>query len=193
MMRKSMKDGELTLLLEAAASGDRLAFDRLYKGVYAELRRMAQSSMRRESPGHTLQPTALVNEAYLRIAPESSWKNRAQFFGAASLAMRRILVDYARRRLTDKRGGEVDRVTLTPEIDVAADTPVIDVLLLDDALTQLSAERPRLAELVSLRFFAGMNIEDAAAALDISPATAKRDWVFARAWLQDRIEAQRPT
>jgi RNA polymerase sigma factor (TIGR02999 family) len=188
-----MKDGELTLLLEAAAGGDRLAFDRLYKGVYSELRRMAQSSMRREGPGHTLQPTALVNEAYLRIAPEGSWKNRAQFFGAASLAMRRILVDYARRRLTDKRGGEVDRVTLTPEIDVAAETPVIDVLLLDDALTQLSAERPRLAELVSLRFFAGLNIEDAAAALDISPATAKRDWVFARAWLQDRIEAQRPT
>ena len=186
-----MANGDLTLLLEAAASGDRLAFDRLYKGVYAELRRMAQANMRREGSGHTLQPTALVNEAYLRIAPEGSWKTRAQFFGAASLAMRRILVDYARRRLTRKRGADVERVTLTPDIDVAAETPVIDVLLLDEALTELSVERPRHAELVTLRFFAGMNIDEAAQALEISPATAKRDWVFARAWLQERIEAQR--
>lgn len=186
-----MTNGELTQLLAAAGSGDRLAFDRLYKGVYAELRRMAQSSMRREGFGHTLQPTALVNEAYLRLAAESSWKSRAQFFGAAALAMRRILVDHARRRLTRKRGAGVERVTLTPDVDVAAEVPVIDVLLLDEALTQLSAERPRHAELVCLRFFAGMNIEEAAQALEISPATAKRDWVFARAWLQERIEAQR--
>jgi RNA polymerase sigma factor (TIGR02999 family) len=107
--------------------------------------------------------------------------------------MRRILVDYARRRLSRKRGAGVERVTLTPDVDVAVETPAIDVLLLDEALTQLAADRPRLAELVTLRFFAGLNIEDAAQALEISPATAKRDWVFARAWLQERIEAQRPT
>jgi RNA polymerase sigma factor (TIGR02999 family) len=181
----------LTILLQAAGSGDRAAYSRLYEAVYAELRRVARSSMRREGAGHTLQPTALVNEAYLRLAPpEGGWENRRHFFGAAAEAMRRILVDYARRRMSQKRGADPERVTLSG-VDLPAMSPGVDVLLLDAALTELGTERPRLAELVALRFFAGMNIEDAAQALDISPATAKRDWAFARAWLQERVQSRR--
>jgi len=147
--------------------------------------------MRKEGAGHTLQPTALVNEAYMRLAPSGGgWENRRHFFSAAAEAMRRILVDHARKRMSRKRGVDFERVTLSG-VDVAADTPGVDVLLIDLALTELAAERPRLAELVTLRFFAGMSIEDAAKALDISPATAKRDWAFARAWLQERVEAVR--
>lgn len=186
-----MSQGEITRLLEAAGSGDRLAFDRLYRAVYEELRRIAQASMRRESPGHTLQPTALVNEAYLRLTPQAGgWENRRHFFGAAASAMRRILVDHARRRLSQKRGAGAERVTLDG-LDIAAEEKELDVLLIDEALERLGAERPRLAELVSLRFFAGLSIEDAARALDLSPATAKRDWAFARAWLQEHIESRR--
>lgn len=186
-----MSQGEITRLLEAAGSGDRLAFDRLYRAVYEELRRIAQASMRRESPGHTLQPTALVNEAYLRLTPQAGgWENRRHFFGAAASAMRRILVDHARRRLSQKRGAGAERVTLDG-LDIAAEEKELDVLLIDEALERLGAERPRLTELVSLRFFAGLSIEDAARALDLSPATAKRDWAFARAWLQEHIESRR--
>ncbi|MFO7276286.1 MAG: sigma-70 family RNA polymerase sigma factor [Pseudomonadota bacterium] len=186
-----MSQGDITRLLEAAGRGDRLAFDRLYRAVYEELRRIAQANMRREAPGHTLQPTALVNEAYLRLTPQAGgWENRRHFFGAAASAMRRILVDHARRRLSQKRGAGAERVTLDG-LDVAAEEKELDVLLIDEALERLGAERPRLAELVSLRFFAGLSIEDAARALDLSPATAKRDWAFARAWLQDHIESHR--
>lgn len=184
-----MPNGDVTRLIEAAGSGDRAAFEALYRAVYAELRRMAQASMRRESAGHTLQPTALVNEVYLRLAPSgASWESRRHFFGAASEAMRRILVDHARRRAAGKRGAGYERVTLTdsgPGIEAAEET--IDVLQIDAALTALGAESPRLAELVGLRFFAGLSIDDAARALEISPATAKRDWTFARAWLHKRM------
>lgn len=186
-----MNQRELTLLLKAAGTGDRVALARLYEAVYAELRRVAQASLRREAAGHTLQPTALVNEAYLRLAPnQSGWENRRHFFAAAAEAMRRILVDHARRRNSGKRGGDFQRVTLSGA-DIPSDDPEVDVLLIDQALTDLSAARPRLAELVTLRYFAGMNIEDAAAALGISPATAKRDWAYARAWLAERIESAR--
>lgn len=186
-----MAEGEVTRLLEAAGAGDRLAFDRLYRTVYAELRRMAQSSMRREQAGHTLQPTALVNEAYLRLAPDvAAWENRRHFFGAAAQAMRRILVDHARRRASRKRGAGFERVTLTG-LDLADEPRDVDVLLLDEALEQLARKRPRLAELVSLRFFAGLSIEDTARALELSPATVKRDWTFARAWLQEHVDSLR--
>ncbi|HKZ72971.1 MAG TPA: sigma-70 family RNA polymerase sigma factor [Steroidobacteraceae bacterium] len=184
-----MPSGDVTRLLAAAGSGDRLAFDRLYRAVYDELHRMARSNMRREGRAMTLQPTALVNEAYLRLARDAPWENRRHFFGAAAEAMRRILVDYARQRLAQKRGGEIERVTLTG-IDVPAAEPDLDVLALDEALTLLEAERPRLAQLVAMRFFAGMSIEDAARALGVSPATAKRDWAFARAWLHDNIRSR---
>jgi RNA polymerase sigma factor (TIGR02999 family) len=189
-----MTPGDVTRLLEAAGAGDRSAFDSLYRSVYDELHRMARASMQRESASHTLQPTALVHEAYLRLAPaNSNWDDRRHFFGAAAEAMRRILVDHARRRLADKRGADFERVTLT---DAALDLPApqtgVDVLQLDRALAQLRDESPRLADLVKLRFFAGLSIADAARALQISPATAKRDWTFARAWLQQRI-ASDPT
>jgi RNA polymerase sigma factor (TIGR02999 family) len=180
--------GDLTLLLKAACSGDPQAHTRLYEAVYAELRRLARANFRRESPGHTLQPTALVNEAFLRLAPACSFENRRHFFGAAAEAMRRILVDHARQRGAGKRGGGLERVTLSG-VDVAGDDALVDVLAVDFALTELGASRPRLAELVSLRCFAGMSIEEAAQALDVSPATAKRDWAFARAWLAERLGA----
>jgi RNA polymerase sigma-70 factor (ECF subfamily) len=184
-----MTNGDVTRLLEAAGSGDRSAFDALYRSVYDELHRMARASMRREKGGHTLQPTALVNEAYLRLAPAAAnWEGRRHFFGAAAEAMRRILVDHARRRLASKRGADFERVTLTgPALEIAAPETGLDVLQVDEALAQLRVESPRLADLVNLRFFAGLSIEDAASALQISPATAKRDWTFAKAWLHQRF------
>ncbi len=180
-------------MLQAAGSGDRAAYAQLYEAVYAELHRVARASMRRESPGHTLQPTALVNEAYLRLSSgESGWENRRHFFGAAAAAMRRILVDHARQRLAQKRGAGAERVTLSG-VDLPAGTEGVDVLLIDDALIRLGALRPRLADLVTLRYFAGMSIEETAEALGISPATTKRDWTFARAWLQEYIESRNDT
>ena len=186
-----MTTADVTRLLQAASSGDAGAFDALYRSVYDELHRMAQANMRRESAAHTLQPTALVNEAYLRLAPnEANWEDRRHFFGAAAEAMRRILVDHARRRLAEKRGAEFERVTLDgAALDVPAAQSSLDVLQLDDLLDKLRAESPRLADLVNLRFFAGLSIEDAAVALKISPATAKRDWAFARAWLHQQLTA----
>ncbi len=181
-----MNSGDLTLLLQAAGSGDREAYARLYEAVYAELRRVAGANLRREGAGHTLQPTALVNEAYLRLAPDAAWENRRHFFAAAAEAMRRILIDHARRRRSGKRGGDFERVTLSG-VDVAEDSHVVDVLAVDAALTELAASRPRLAQLVGLRCFAGMAIDEAAEALGISAATAKRDWAYARAWLLERL------
>ena len=186
-----MNQGDLTLLLKAACSGDREAYERLYQAVYAELRRVARANLRRESPGHTLQPTALVNEAYLRLGSGSTFENRRHFFAAAAEAMRRILVDHARKRGAGKRGGGLDRVTLSG-VDVAAEGELIDVLAVDAALTELAAARPRLAELVKLRCFAGLSLEEAAEAIEVSPATAKRDWAFARAWLAERMGAKPP-
>lgn len=190
-MYKSLIQKDLTLLLRAAGAGDRHAYSELYEAVYAELRHAAAARLRREAPGHTLQPTALVNEAYLRLTPaESGWENRRHFFGAAAEAMRRILVDHARQRLAQKRGAGAERVTLAG-IDLPAATEGVDVLQIDEALQELGRERPRLAELVTLRYFAGMSIEEAAEALHISPATAKRDWAFARAWLQEKLDSRR--
>lgn len=165
-----------------------MAFDALYRAVYDELRELAASSMRRESAGHTLQPTALVNEAYLRLASSAgSFSGRRHFFGAAAQAMRRILVDHARARDAAKRGADFERVTLSAAENATEPHNEFDVLVLDSAIDALQAETPRLAELVNLRFFAGLSIEDAAHALEISPATAKRDWAFARAFLYQRL------
>lgn len=185
-----MSNGDVTRLLAAAGEGDRAAFDRLYAAVYTELRRMAASRMRRERRAVTLQPTALVNEAWLRLAGDGSgFGSRAQFFFAAGESMRRILVEYARRRLAAKRGGGMEAVTLSG-LELPATDGGTDVLAVDEALQRLQLERPRLAQLVTLRFFGGLSIEDSAAALEISPATAKRDWSFARAWLLDAMSAR---
>jgi RNA polymerase sigma factor (TIGR02999 family) len=187
----SMGQSDVTRLLESAGGGDRQALEHLYEAVYAELRLLAESTMRRERAGHTLQPTALVNEAYLKLSPATgAWENRRHLFGAAAQAMRRILVDHARRKQSDKRGAGLERITLS-DLDVSAPENDLDVLAVNDALERLAAEDARLSELVTLRFFAGMSIEDTARALDLSPATVKRDWAFARAWLCEQIESSR--
>jgi RNA polymerase sigma factor (TIGR02999 family) len=182
-----MEGPDVTRLLQAAGGGDREALDRLYSAVYAELHRLAASRMRREGRAVTLQPTALVNEAWLRLAESrSGFDNRAHFFIAAAESMRRILVDAARARRAQKRGADYERVTLSG-VDVPAGSDEIGVLEIDEALERLRMERPRLADLVTLRFFGGLSIEDAAIALDVSPATAKRDWAYARAWLKEEL------
>jgi RNA polymerase sigma factor (TIGR02999 family) len=183
-----MTGQDVTRLLAAARDGERRALEQLYAVVYGELRGMAEARLRRERSGHTLQPTALVNEVYLRLDPaKDSWANRRHFFGAASQAMRRILVDHARRRLADKRGAGLERVTLS-DLDVESPQAAgVDIVALDDALKDLHRDEPRLAEVVTLRVFAGMSIEQTADALELSPATVKRDWTFARAWLAERM------
>ena len=186
-----MADGDVTRMLEAAGGGDRQALERLYEHVYGELRAMARSGMRRERGDHTLQPTALVNEAFIRLNPaDSVWQNRRHFFGAAAQAMRRILVDHAREKQAERRGDGLRRVTLS-DLDIGAPETDLDVLAVNEAVDRLAVEDPHLAEMVNLRFFVGMSIADTAQALDLSPATVKRDWAFARAWLHDHIENPR--
>ena len=180
---------DVTLLLDAVAAGDRKAAAELLPLVYEELRKLAAARMAAESPDQTLQPTALVHEAYLRLvkpAEEARWENRGHFFAAAAEAMRRILVDAARRKRTEKHGGLRHRVDLP---DVPANPEVADeqLLALDAALTRLAAEDPVAARVVELRHFTGLSIEDAATALGLSRATAYRHWTYARAWLRDAI------
>jgi RNA polymerase sigma factor (TIGR02999 family) len=180
---------DLTRLLDAAAAGDRKAAADLLPLVYDELRQLAAARMAAESPDQTLQPTALVHEAYLRLigsADERRWDNRGHFFAAAAEAMRRILWDAARRKRTAKHGGRRRQVALT---DIPAEPEVADeqLLALDAALTRLAAEDPVAARVVELRHFAGLSIEDAAATLGLSRATAYRHWTYARAWLRDAV------
>ena len=150
---------------------------------------MARIKMVDERSDHTLQPTVLVSEAWLRLAQSDvSFHNRAHFFGAAAEAMRRILVEHARKRAAQKRGGDVRRITFS-EMGVASEDPGVDMLALNDALDELGKKQPRLVELIHLRYFAGLSIRQAADVLGISPATLKRDWVYARAWLYERMSA----
>jgi RNA polymerase sigma factor (TIGR02999 family) len=176
---------DVTRLLDAAAAGDRKAAGELLPLVYDELRKLAAARMAAESPDQTLQPTALVHEAYLRLigpADALRWDNRGHFFAAAAEAMRRILVEAARRKKREKHGGGQDRVGLH-DVDPVAPNPRHDLLELDRSLTRLAAQDPQAARLVELRYFAGLSIPDAAEALSISPRTADRVWAFARAWL----------
>src|ERR1051326_4433664 len=175
----------VTRLLGEAAAGDANALNMLYEQVYAELRAIAASKMASERDGHTLQPTALVNEAYLRMASSNGIKfeNRAHFFAAAAEAMRRILIERARRRLAVKRGGGVEALPLD-ELELPSPAPSDDQLLaMDDALQKFAALDARKAELVKLRYFVGMSFEETAAALGLAVPTAKQWWAFARAWL----------
>ena len=182
-----MTTEDVTRLLKNAGSGDRKAARELMEKLYGELRRMAAARMRAERPDHTLQPTALVNEAYIRLAGgEADWQNRAHFFGAAAEAMRRVLVEHARKRSADKRGGGVARVTFN-DLNVDSDSGDVDLLALDEALTALAQLDERLARVVRLRFFAGLDIEQTAKLIGTSPATVKRDWTYARAWLFERM------
>src|SRR5262245_19767000 len=180
---------EVTQILNAIAQGDFHAAEQLLPLVYDELRRLAAQKMAREKSGQTLQPTALVHEAYLRLVGkgrEHHWDSRGHFFAAAAEAMRRIVVENARRKRSRKHGGGLRRQD-PEEVQLAAPEPVEDLLALDEALNKL-AEKDRLkAELVKLRYFAGMTIEEAADALGISTATAKRYWTYARAWLYQEI------
>ena len=178
--------GAVTQLLARAASGDSGAVTSLFDLLYRELRGLAVSAMRSERGDHTLQPTALVHEAFLRLADDtSSIENRRHFFGIAATAMRRILVEHARARHAVKRGGHAPRVSID---DVAVAAPSIldpvDLEALDAALTHLAALDPRQARVVELRYFAGLTVDETADVLDASPRTVKRDWQMARAWLR---------
>lgn len=180
---------DVTRLLNAAEQGDPEAADELLLMVYEELRRLAVSKMSLQPAGHTLQATALVHEAWLRISKENyRWENRRHFFAAASEAMRRILVDQARRKQRLKRGGPQERLSLD-EIDIALETEPEELLRVHEALEKLAAEDALKAELVKLRFFVGLGIPEAAEILGISPTTAKRHWTFARAWLYDELKS----
>jgi RNA polymerase sigma factor (TIGR02999 family) len=179
-----MSAGEITLILQRMESGDLQAAERLLPLVYDELRHLAAARMARESPGHTLQPTALVHEAWLRLGADRQpdWKSRAQFFAAAAEAMRRILIDSARRRLAQRRGGRLEHVDID-EIDLASAGDDARVLRVNDALEKFALDEPEKAELVKLRYFAGLTLEEAAQALGVAEPTARRWWAYARAWL----------
>ncbi len=177
---------EITHLLDAAAAGDRQATADLLPLVYDELRKLAAARMASEKPGHTLDATALVHEAYLRLIGDQHFAGRGHFFAAAAEAMRRVLVNHARDRNRLKRGGGRNRVDLDRLTGAAAATDD-DLLDLDDALDRLAKDFPAAAELVKLRFFAGMTLGDAADALGIPRRTADRHWAFARAWLADAL------
>ena len=175
---------DVTGLLDDWSRGDRGALDRLLPLVYTELRRIASRQLRRERAGHTLQPTALVHEAYLRMIQQRDvdWRNRAHFFGVAAQVMRRILVDYARRQVARKRGDAAQRVPLE-EVHIITSAIEIPILALDRALTRLEEIDRGLAQIVELRAFAGLTIDEAAHVLKVSPSTAKREWRTAKAWL----------
>lgn len=188
---------QITQLLDRANDGDAAASEALLPLVYSELRRLAESNMANEPVGHTLQPTALVHEAYIRLLGDGDvrWDGRGHFFGAAAVAMRRILIERARRVRTDKRGGGRARADFDPQLVMApapGDTPAsgtVDLLALDESLTRLEAEEPLHARIVMLRYFAGLTVEQTASALNLSPATIKKEWSYARAWLRRDMES----
>jgi RNA polymerase sigma factor (TIGR02999 family) len=180
---------DVTQILSAIEQGDQRAAAELLPLVYDELRRLAAQKLAQERPGQTLEATALVHEAYLRLVDVEKvqpWNSRGHFFGAAAEAMRRILVENARRKGRLKRGGDLGRQDIQVHEPVL-EGPVTDVLAIDEALEQLAREHPAKAELVKLRYFAGLTLAEAASALDISPSTADRHWKFARAWLARRL------
>jgi RNA polymerase sigma factor (TIGR02999 family) len=178
-------------MLREWSAGDASAADRLLPVVYAELRRLAAGSLRRERAGHTLQPTALVNEAWMRLAGQSApWQNRAHFLGVAAGAMRRVLVDHARRRQARKRGGGDLRVTLV-DPPAPGGGNEIDLVRLDGALERLAALDERQARMVTMRFFAGLTVEETAEALGVSEKTVKRDWAAAKAYLRRELGSGR--
>ena len=187
-MEDSAEQGAATALLIAWGAGDDRARERMLPLVYDELRRLAAGYLRRERPGHTLQPTALVHEAYVRLIDQRQvdWSNRAQFVGLAAVMMRRILVNHARDRVADKRGAGAEHVPLTVAGEPMG-TPELDLLDLHDALERLAALDTRKSQIVELKFFGGLTIEEIAEAVQVSRATVEREWKFARAWLFNAI------
>jgi RNA polymerase sigma factor (TIGR02999 family) len=181
----------VTLILNRAQQGDPTAASELLPLVYDELRKLAAARMANESASHTLQPTALVHEAWLRLTdtdPNTRFANRAHFFAAAAEAMRRILVDRARRKLAGKRGGGRERISLD-KVEIAADADDETLLLVSESLDELAREQPQAAEIVKLRFFVGLTLEEAGQLLGFTERTAKRHWAFARAWLYHAMKA----
>jgi RNA polymerase sigma-70 factor, ECF subfamily len=176
----------ITQLLIAWGDGEREALDQLVPLVYDDLRRLAAGYMGRETPGHALQPTALVHEAYVRLIDQRrvQWRNRAHFFGVAANMMRRILVDDARKRRAEKRGGAAERITLTGDDIAAPEQHDIDVLALHEALERLASFDPQQERIVELRYFGGLTIEETAEVIGMSPATIVREWTIAKAWLR---------
>jgi RNA polymerase sigma-70 factor, ECF subfamily len=179
---------EVTALLFAWRRGDKNSYDRLFELIHDELHRLARQCMAGERAEHILQATALVNEAYLRLIEinQVSWQDRAHFLAMAARVMRRILIDDARARLYQKRGGDAERITLT-EIDLLSPESGPELIALDDALTALAAVDERKSRVVELRFFGGLNIDETAAVLGVSPQTIQRDWRLAKAWLLREI------
>jgi len=183
---------DVTQILQQIESGDPSAAEELLPLVYEELRKLATARMAQESPDHTLQATALVHEAYVRLVDTDKaqhWNSRGHFFGAAAEAMRRILLNRARDKGRLKRGGEYDRLDLD-KIELAIDAPDENLLAIDEAIERLAAESPECAQVVKLRFFAGLSIEETAGSLGISASTAKRHWAYARAWLYDALRSE---
>jgi RNA polymerase sigma factor (TIGR02999 family) len=188
----SASPGQVTILLNRLKEGRREVEAELLPLVYKELQRIAASYMRNENAGHTLQPTALVNEAYLRLTDQTrvDWKSRAHFLGVAAQLMRRILVDHVRERLARKRGGHQVRIDVEHvQIEKLSERPE-DVLAVDEALSRLSHFDPRQARIVEMRYFGGLTVEETAEALSISPRTVKREWAMARAWLRAEISGR---
>jgi RNA polymerase sigma factor (TIGR02999 family) len=181
---------QITLVLEAIEKGDPQAADELLPLVYDELRRLARARLSLENPGQTLQPTALVHEAYLRVTAgtDPGWDSRGHFFAAAAIAMRRILVDQARRKARLKHAGAKNRVDLD-DADVPIQPPTDKVLLVDEALERLEKKDPRKCQVVNLRYFAGLSEEETAAILGLSTRTVEREWRFAKSWLKRELDA----
>jgi len=180
---------EITQLLKEWSDGDKSALDKLMPLVYDELHRIARRYMRQEGPGHPLQTTALIHEAYLKLvnpAANQKWENRSHFFGVAAMAMRQILVDHARARGRIKRRAWAQRVSLDEAL-TASDKPDTDLVALDEALKELERFDSRAGKVVEMRFFGGMTIEETAKALNVSPSTVKKDWEMARAWLHHEL------
>jgi RNA polymerase sigma factor (TIGR02999 family) len=186
----SASSARVSKLLHNWGQGDQAAREALIPLVYDELRRLARRHLRRERPDHTLQSAALVNEAYLRLIRQDQpqWQNRAHFFGVAAQLMRHILVDHARHRAAAKRGAGAPRLALDPEVALPREREV-NLVALDDALNQLALLDPQQGRVVELRFFGGLSIEETAVVLGISPATVKREWATARAWLQREMKS----
>jgi len=185
--------GDVTRMLQEWRQGNRESLDALIPLVYDELRRIASRYLSHERPDHTLQPTALAHEAYLRLVGQKDvrWQNRAHFCGIASQLMRRILVDHARTHRAEKRGHGVPPLVIDEALAIASE-PTADVIALDDALSRLACVDPPQSRLVELRFFGGLSIEEAAEVLGVSPATVKREWSMAKAWLHRELERSEP-
>jgi RNA polymerase sigma factor (TIGR02999 family) len=192
MFTAAMSEFPVTQLLDAVREGSPGAADRLMQAVYSELRGLARIRLRAERPTHAPEPTSLVHQAYFRLVGPGNthWKNRAHFFGAAGEAMRRVLVDRARERLAQKRGSGMERVTLNDAV-LAGEYDVEEVLSIDQALSKLQQKDPTMANVVKLRYFAGLTIKEVSDALDLSNRTVERTWAASRAWLQRELRGPR--